>query len=133
MKNCTILRRAKWRRSFRSSSWPSGSGFIPSRFFRFSNSPSINIVAVVHHDDMQPAGAVNAGVNPDMPQPEMLAPPAAAVAAPIPCSGCDDISEREELVGALGFSVTDYLLALPIVLLALFAVWNSAHRLHAPA
>jgi len=58
-------------------------GLYPKPFFQILEQPVNHIVAVVHHDDMQPAGAVNAGVNPDMPQPEMLAPPAAAVAAPI--------------------------------------------------
>ena len=40
-KSCTTSRRAKWRCSCRSSSWPSGSAFIPSRFSRSLSSRSI--------------------------------------------------------------------------------------------
>jgi NADH-quinone oxidoreductase subunit M len=53
-------------------------GLYPKPFFQILEQPVNHIVAVVHHDEMQPAGAVNAAV-----QPEMLAPPAAAIAAPI--------------------------------------------------
>jgi NADH-quinone oxidoreductase subunit M len=53
-------------------------GLYPKPFFQILEQPVNHLVAVVHHDETQPAGAVNAAV-----QPDMIAPPVSSAPAPM--------------------------------------------------
>ena len=95
-------------------------GLYPKPFFQILEQPVNQIVQNVHNP--QHAG-VNASQRRDRTQPRLRTRPSRLRLSDDQRSGCGAISEREEIVGALSqFNWNDYLLALPITLLTLFAL-----------
>ena len=94
-------------------------GLYPKPFFQILEQPVNQIVQNVHAP--RAGDAVNAAVQPEM-TPSAIASSAAVTAAADQAADAA-IDEREELVGVLSqFTASDYLLALPITLLTVFAL-----------
>ena len=96
-------------------------GIYPKPFFQILEQPVNHLVATMHRDTVQPSDTVNAQL-----KPERKASRTTINRAGKGIGSASGFSGRhqqgEELVGPLSFPWTDYILALPITLLTLFAL-----------